>query len=91
MFEKRCREIGKVICKNLQLRQYNNVENICRMCERYMTPVILKDELWTAGEMVLCHECIEKHVLKREMIFSDLALVPDNYPYFKGYSMKKEN
>lgn len=59
-------EIGKSMCKNLRLYQRDKVENICRYCEIYMTPIIIKDELWDKGDMVICFDCIEKHVLKRK-------------------------
>ncbi|UIB81315.1 hypothetical protein [Flyfo podovirus Tbat2_2] len=86
---KRALKIGKLMCKNLQLYPREKVENLCRYCESYMTPVILKDELWDRDDMVICFDCIEKHVLKRKITINDLKIVPDNHPYFKGYEMCK--
>lgn len=63
----------------------------CRMCETHAQMVIIKDELWGLGDMVLCFDCIEKFVLKRPMRIEDLKPnVPVNLPYFRGFIMSKQ-
>lgn len=86
--KERCKELGKQICDNVIKNRIQHNPHVCRYCEHYMLPIILKDHLWTKGEMYICFDCIEKHVLKRKIKLSDLKEVPDNLPYFYGSKMK---